>query len=405
MVTAQNIMQEIRNIKNWKKTHKKSYEVYVCRPSLGAKCTNRLEGTNYVTDQNKQFIISGTVGETWVIDVNKLAKTYTFADGEPITPDTLSRKCDNNGVMDWWRMKTRADADNNFAFFLPKSIQNFPVKTSWGDTLLANRPGIGHGYGDFLVCTDDGTGRPNLNDVWVVNGEVFPRTYDLHGFPNMFSDKITQASTPKPQTRYMGKVSVTTELDKVVNILAKELTTIGHRVGKKTEDSIEVKSFSMDNGQYSVIVQSQDGDFIIGLLQYDGYEECWTDMGSWYKSEYSIHDIVGCIHNLTAKKKTTNKLPSKTYLEKMHNIVRGMAKTLNFTSVKKEYYGEYSARITIDRAGSTNYAVIDFDEDCGDGVAQVTILDEESNDIASTKVNVNDANSVKNALKFIHVKI
>ena len=201
MVNSNNVMMEMQNPKNWKRTHKKSYEVYVCRPLPGAECTNKFEGTHYVTDQNKQFIISGTAGETWTIDVNKLAKTYTFADGTPITPETLTKKCDNRGQMDWQKMKTRADAGTNWAFFLPKSIQNFPVQTSWGDTLLANRPGVGHGLGDFLVCGDAG-GQPNLSDMWVVNGEIFPRTYDLHAFPNMFNT-LDEFKTAIPTTSFI----------------------------------------------------------------------------------------------------------------------------------------------------------------------------------------------------------
>lgn len=222
-VQPDNIMQVVSNPKNWKKTHKKSYEVYVCRPLPGSQCTNILEGTQYVTDKNKQFIISGTVGETWVIDINKLAKTYTFSDDTPITPDTLKSKCTKDGQMDWQKMRTRADANINWAILIPKSIQNFPVQTSWGDTLLANRPGIKHGLGDFLVCADNGCGQPNLNDMWVVNGEVFPTTYDLHAFPNMFPESVTQAKTVVPKMSFVSlekssnTVNANNETDKFID--------------------------------------------------------------------------------------------------------------------------------------------------------------------------------------------
>lgn len=203
MTAIEAIMEKAYNPKNWKKTHKKSYEVYVCRPLQGAECTNRLEGTHYVTDENKQFILSGTVGETWTIDVNKLAKTYTFADGAQISDETLTMRCNADGQMGWQKLKTRSDANINWAMLIPKSVENFPVQTSWGDTLLANRPGIGHGLGDFLVCADNGYGQPNLNDVWVVNGEVFPTTYDLHAFPNMFTRDVTTATAPYPKHNFV----------------------------------------------------------------------------------------------------------------------------------------------------------------------------------------------------------
>ncbi len=195
-------MVELQNPKNWKRTHKKQYEVYMCRPIIGTECQNMLEGAKYVTDKNKQFILSGTVGENWIIDVNKLAKTYTFEDGTPITPDTLRAKCRNDGQIDWVKLKTRSDALTNWAFHLPNSIQNFPVQTSWGDTLFANRSGVAHLMGDFLVCSDAG-GQPNFSDVWVVNGEIFPRTYDLHAFPNMFTQYITSSDTIKPQRSFI----------------------------------------------------------------------------------------------------------------------------------------------------------------------------------------------------------
>lgn len=196
-----NIMMQLNNPKNWKRTRKKGYEVYVCRPNIGKEVTNKLEGAKYKTDQNKQFVISGTVGETWVIDAGKLAKTYTFIDGSPITPEALKSKMTKSGLIDWMHLKTMpaANAQTNWAFHLPLSTKNFPVQTSRGDTLYANRPGVGHGVGDFLVCSDAG-GQPNLNDVWVVNGEVFPTTYDMRAFPGLITDNDKLSETPVPKS-------------------------------------------------------------------------------------------------------------------------------------------------------------------------------------------------------------
>ena len=99
VLNCANIMTELQNPKNWKRTRKKSYDVYVCMPKVGTKVTNRLEGANYVTDEKKRFIISGTVGETWVIDGAKLAKTYCFMDGQPITNEALSKRM-SGGIID-----------------------------------------------------------------------------------------------------------------------------------------------------------------------------------------------------------------------------------------------------------------------------------------------------------------
>lgn len=120
-------------------------------------------------------------------------------EGGYLQPSYLRSKI-KYGVIDWMKIKT-AQGDNaaaNWAFHLPLSIKNFPVKTSWGDTLYANRPGIDHGMGDFLVCAD-ADGRPNLNDVWIVNGEVFAYTYDMRAFHNMMG-KINSVETPLPNS-------------------------------------------------------------------------------------------------------------------------------------------------------------------------------------------------------------
>jgi hypothetical protein len=68
----------------------------------------------------------------------------------------------------------------------------FQIPTSWGDVLTVNAPGIPHGRGDFIVCADAG-GYPNLNDRWVVNGEVFPSTYDMRAFPGLSTEEDRKA--------------------------------------------------------------------------------------------------------------------------------------------------------------------------------------------------------------------
>lgn len=208
-----NLQSELNNIKNWKRTSKKKYDVYVCRPAIGSRVTNVLDGAKYTTDQNKQFVMSGTVGETWVIDFGKLCKTYNLLGGQPITEDVIKSRLKGQ-KMDWLHVETKADADINFAFHLDptkygNACKNFPVQTSWGDTLYANRTGIKHGVGDFLVCAAGPDGQPNLKDVWVVNGTVFPNTYDMRAFPGLMKNvQIDNKQTPVPK-------SISTAADKV----------------------------------------------------------------------------------------------------------------------------------------------------------------------------------------------
>lgn len=206
----------------FKKTHKKNYDVYVCMPYYGAVVQNILACSTYETSTEKPFVISGTVGETWVIDFDKLIKTYEFMDGSAITKEALSKRV-KNGVIDWMHLKTKSiDKQLYFAAFLPlDQFINLPVQTFWGDVLLANRQGISHGKGDFLVCASN-NGRPNYEDIWVVNGEIFPTTYDMRAFPG-FGSMISSRVTPipasfntepavHPNTNESNLINTTTEL-------------------------------------------------------------------------------------------------------------------------------------------------------------------------------------------------
>lgn len=256
-INSQNIMSELNNIKNWKRTSKKNYDVYVCAPWVGTKVHNRLEGSNYVVDNNKRFVISGTVGEQWVVDLAKLSKTYCFMDGSPITNESLYKRVNERKLLDWQHIKTLPGGGGiNWAFHLPLGIKNFPVNTSWGDTLYANRKGVGHGVGDFIVASDAG-GQPNLNDVWVVNGEVFPTTYDMRAFPGLVpaDKKVTETPVPAP--------------------------LINKADTKTPEDAFRIKEFMKetalylkDNNNYSSTVHDTKN----GNLEEHGGYDLWTIM-------------------------------------------------------------------------------------------------------------------------------
>lgn len=311
MVASNNILAEIQNPKNWKRTHKKSYNVYMCRPLPGTQCTNRLEGSQYVTDQDRQFILSGTIGETWVIDVNKLAKTYTFADGTPITPDTLKARCEDDGQIEWVKLSTRADATPNWAFHLPKSIQNFPVQTSRGDTLYANRTGVGHLKGDFLVCADVG-GQPNLNDVWVVNGEVFPRTYDLHAFPNMYDTTVTSCETVKPVQRFNKRSPISSKYDKLIFAIAKGLQAKGHKIGKIMTTEVLNKSFKVDNGLYGVLMTANE-ERGTALEVFGNINGRFETVLEFFYEDAGLEETIYRIHNVISGSRKTSEILNRAY--------------------------------------------------------------------------------------------
>lgn len=192
-------MVNINNPALYKATRKKKYQVYVCLPPIGTKVHNHLEKADYVTDTNKRFVLSGTVGEQWVIDAVKLAKTYTFMDGTPITQETVVKRCKvTNGqpILDWTPLQTLPNGVINWALFVPVK-QKLQIQTAWGSVLQVNAPGVPHGQGDFIVCADM-NGQPNLADRWVVNGAIFPTTYDMRAFSSLQLPVVMQEPIPKP---------------------------------------------------------------------------------------------------------------------------------------------------------------------------------------------------------------
>lgn len=170
------------------RTRKKKYTIKCSMPLIGTQVTNHLKKAQYQTNEQKRFVLTGTVGEQWVIDANKLAKTYTLEDGRPINPETLQslvKHTSDGDIILRFNVTTIPNGQTNWAMFIPvKDV--FQIPTAWGDVLTVNAPGTPHGAGDFLVCAD-ANGQPNLNDRWVVNGEIFADTYDMRAFPGMKS--------------------------------------------------------------------------------------------------------------------------------------------------------------------------------------------------------------------------
>ena len=156
----------------WVLTGKTSYTVQAMMVSEEISFHNDLEVTDYtVTDDGVSVVLKGTVGEQWVSKLEKVMKTYTKADGTTVTAEDFAQK---DVFID---LKTKAAPGTNFALFVPMGT-SVTVNTAWGDVLHTNLPNAPHGEGDYLVCACV-DGQPGLSDIWVVNGAVFPTTYDL----------------------------------------------------------------------------------------------------------------------------------------------------------------------------------------------------------------------------------
>ena len=159
-------------------TGKTEYVISGRMVSQETRIHNELEDVDYtVADDDESVILTGTVGEQWVTKVSKVISTYTKPDGTPLTAEDFTASKDT-GV----ELKTKAQPDTNYACYVPAGVA-VQVDTAWGDVLYANRTGVPHGAGDYLVCALTEDGQPNLEDVWIVNGAIFGSTYDTVNGP------------------------------------------------------------------------------------------------------------------------------------------------------------------------------------------------------------------------------
>ena len=156
----------------WFRTGKKEYTVQAMMVSKETTFHNDLEVVDYtVTDDGVTVVLKGTSDELWATKLSKVIATYTKPDGSEISEADFAEK---DTFID---LVTIPDPDANFAMFVPNSV-SVTVETAWGNVLHTNLPNAPHGDGDFLVCRVGEDGKPDLSDVWVLNGIQFLKNYD-----------------------------------------------------------------------------------------------------------------------------------------------------------------------------------------------------------------------------------
>ncbi|SBV92702.1 exported hypothetical protein [uncultured Eubacteriales bacterium] len=234
-------------------TGKTSYAIQGKMVSGETQVHNFLEDVDYtVADDGQSVVLKGVVGEEWVTKLSKVLTTYTKEDGSALTAEDFTEHKDT-----YISLKTKASPDTNFALYIPAGVA-VEVETAWGDVLYANRSGVPHGAGDYLVCANK-DGKPDLSDVWVVNGAVFGSNYDTSRGPQM------------------GTV---TEIEKyghaVLSISIEDFTKAGFTLG----DTVNV---TFDNG-YT----------LTGIPYFDGY---YVEKGAPMLRAYPGHtSIAVCIN-------------------------------------------------------------------------------------------------------------
>lgn len=134
-----------------------SYDVTIEKVAPGTKVHNKLENSDYVTDENRCFVVTGTAGEQWPVNGDKLRSKYG------LDPDTVET---GNPTV------AHVDGGSDGIWAIPVGGKH-KIETSWGDVLETNAAGVEHGDGDYIVSN-----TPDFSDAWVVNGAVFGNTYE-----------------------------------------------------------------------------------------------------------------------------------------------------------------------------------------------------------------------------------
>lgn len=112
--------------------------------------------------------ITGTMGEIWPISIKEFALKYCHLDGTRISSTNIPKG--------EFRVITIVD-ENATSVFAEQVKEEICIITSKGEILRANRDGIPHGQGDYIVYSNK-DGEPDVDDRWVVNGKIFEFTYE-----------------------------------------------------------------------------------------------------------------------------------------------------------------------------------------------------------------------------------
>ena len=280
-------------------TGKTEYTIQGMMVSKETSFHNELENVDYTaTDDGESVVLKGTVGEQWVAKLSKVLETYTKADGTDLTEEDFTGSKDT--FID---LKTKAEPDTNFACFVPADVR-LTVNTAWGDVLHVNDPSSEHGYGDYLVCPNK-DGAPDFSDVWVVNGAVFPNTYDVTRGPVVGSvaaiEKYGNLDLDiKPEALYTAGLELGDVLDVTVNGVSLEIpfctaysdVNTGENVVRDNQES-DILVVAINMGDFAGTYGVEEGDVVSFTLaekagylgQYQAHQLQRTNERSDYASD------------------------------------------------------------------------------------------------------------------------
>lgn len=157
---------------SWFLTGKKEYTIQAMMVSKETTVHNDLEVVDLLAaDDGETVVLKGTRDEIWTSPLPQVIARYKKPDGSELRKEDFANK---DVYIDIVTIPTK---DAYYAMHVPKDITVI-VETAQGDILHTNLPNAPHGEGDYLVCTIGEDNGPDLSDVWVLNGLIFPDCYD-----------------------------------------------------------------------------------------------------------------------------------------------------------------------------------------------------------------------------------
>lgn len=171
----------------WRKCRKCSYTVKAMRSMEIKSVYNILERSTVSVGPDDVIIVS-LLGERYVISKERFLARYEHIDGSDLS-DIIDKE-----NFDLIEVRTKAVDEVNLCLFIPKAhhcgIYGMPTndesKVVYRDTagngyqtlFQVNSPQSisTHGDGDYLLCDSINRAHP---DMWVVDGEVFGKTYEI----------------------------------------------------------------------------------------------------------------------------------------------------------------------------------------------------------------------------------
>lgn len=165
----------IRNASKAKPVSKFRYDCQAYIPELNSTIYNKLEDVVLHTKEAEPIVIIGPAKEHYTIPLNTLLKCYTLRDGTEMTLDLL----ENKGLFFTGKVFDISWNDNNkkVLYALKTNSDNvFTITTAWNNVLTVNSHGVCHENGDYILFGNKNN-KPDIHDMWVVNGCVFKETY------------------------------------------------------------------------------------------------------------------------------------------------------------------------------------------------------------------------------------